>query len=123
LKPAISRVELVSARDLGPADGEKCHGGLIVRAELRPGEGAAIVCRSPRRALAAAHAAVEYLADRGVTAQLVMGTRARQATRGAASRLAAEQADGPHRALVDEFAHTWSAAAEAAGIVPRSDLH
>jgi hypothetical protein len=109
MKPAIKcLVEVIAGKDLGPAAvGQTCH-GLVVRAEVRPGEAAAVVCRSPRRALACAHAAMEHLANRGVPARLVMSDAARQVTRGALKRLAAEPEGGPHRALVEEFASTWS---------------
>ena len=79
---------------------------LLVTLQLAD-EVACMASRTPDRALAAAHAAVELLEDRGQRPRMVFGPDGRRLVAAAALAVARQEEDGPHRRLVNQIRPRW----------------
>jgi hypothetical protein len=127
LKPAVL-VEL-----LGPADPVP-DGIAQLRCSAPPGYDLVVcawlsdqvVCmatHSPERALAAAHAAAEFLEDLGRRPRVVFGSDGRQYVSAAAQDAARQEDDGRHRSLVNEMRPRWDMAFGASSSLLPSTRH
>lgn len=108
---------LAVVRLLGPADAAPA-GVELLRCAVPRGYplliilklGDQVCCmasRTPDRALAAAHAALELAEARGQRPRIVFAPDGRRLVAAAARAVAREEEDGPHRRLVNEIRPRW----------------
>lgn len=79
---------------------------LLVTLQLAD-EVCCMASRTPDRALAAAHAAVELIEARGQRPRIVFAPDGRRLVAAAAQAVARQEEDGPHRRLVNEIRPRW----------------